>query len=407
MVLLVAAVIGGQPAEPVSRIVVRDGRFIEAPTERPWRPRGFNYIRLRRLNEQGVLWHDTFNPATYDAARAEAALTEMGRAGFNAVRVFVDHTAGTGVAAPEGREGLSDAYIDNVADFLRRARTHGLRVVFALCWTPDNVRYRRMAYATPRLVEGENSPWFNAGYVRARATYLADFARAIRARDPALLASVLSLETENEVHMIATAPPFSQTTGTFAFRGKRYDLACEEDLQRLADDAAIATTNALVDAVRRVDRRLLVSANVFTFRAVGRSGPGKLRTDRTADPRFPVRPLALARSRIDYLSVHFYPMDAGSLEADFASIEMERLREACAKAGMPLIVGETGAFRSAWRTPADAVEAVRRTIPRLLEVGFQGWLYWTYDTDEQNLELWHARYAGAAIFEALKSLPPR
>jgi len=408
--LIAAGALGGAPGEPQpsARIAVRNGRFVESATGRPWHPRGFNLIRLRRTGPQaGALWHDTFNPATYDGPRASAAFAEMARAGFNTVRVFVDHSAGAGCAAPEGMEGLSTPYMDNVADLLRRARAHGIRVTFALCWTPDNARYRRMAEAPPRLVEGANAPWFNPGHVRARAQYLADFARAIKTRDPSLLVCVLSVETENEVHMIATAPPFSLTQGLFAFGGQHYDLGSEQDLQRLADDAAIAATNACVAAVRRVDRNLLVSANVFTFRAVGRSGPARLRTDKTPDPRFPIRALALARSRVDYVDLHFYPMDTTSLEGDLASVEMDALRVACEKTGKPLIVGETGAFRFAWKTPSEAVELMRRTIPRLLQAGFCGWLYWTYDTDEQNDQLWHARDAGAAVFHALSELPPR
>ena len=91
LILCTAAVVFA--VEPLERIVVRDGQFVEKASGKRYRPRGVNYIRLRPK------WHGTFAPGRYDAARAERMLADLQRNGLNAVRVFIDPAGGDGVVA--------------------------------------------------------------------------------------------------------------------------------------------------------------------------------------------------------------------------------------------------------------------------------------------------------------------
>jgi hypothetical protein len=388
----------GQPSRdaPLPRVVVRGGRFVQRDANQPFAPLGFNYIRLRPK------WHGTFAPQRYDARRAEAMLADLRRGGFNVVRVFIDPDAKEGIVAGPSAEGLSAAYLGHFLDFLGRARHHGVYVVPSLLALPACKPYNRIVGRDRARFGHGNEMYFDERFIRAKARYCADFAAAIKAQDPDLLSAVFAYELDNETHFFAHGQPFSPATGTYEWGGRKYDRSSNDDLQRLADEAVVGWADACADAVRTVDPDAMVSVNVFTFRAVGRSGPGALIGAKTKDRRFPARPLALARTKLSYLDIHFYPFAKDTLDRDLASIEFEQLAQACKQAGKPLIMGEFGAFKKPYPTLAEAAAAMKHHLQRVRSLGFVGFLYWTYDTDEQPL-LWNAREGKGEILDALRA----
>ena len=388
-----AAVPGRNRALP--RIGVRDGRFVQRRTNRPFAPVGLNYIRLRPK------WHGTFAPKRYDAQRADAMLAELARGGLNVVRVFIDPAAKEGIVEAPHAEGLAKPYLACFLDFLDRARRRGVHVIPSLLMLPACKPYNEILGRDRRRFGHGNEMYFDERFVRAKARYCADFVAAIKAADPSLLSAVFAYELDNETHFLAHGEPFSRTEGTYVRGGRTYDLASAEDLQRLADDAVVHWADACVEAIGKVDSDAMVSVNVFTFRAVGRSGPGALRRDVTKDRRFPARPLALTRSKLSYLDIHFYPFRDETLAGDLRSIEFEKLAAACARRKMPLIMGEFGAFKKAYPTLPEACAAMRRHLRRVRKLGFAGFLYWTYDTDEQPY-LWNARSGKGEILDVLR-----
>lgn len=387
----------GPRKEAMPRIGVRHGRFFNRATGETFHPRGFNYIRLDP--ERG--WHSTFGPGWYDAQRAGAMFRDLAANGYNVVRVFIDFMPKRGTVADRQAQTLSKAYMDNVLDFLKRARACGIYVIPTLVHFPDAPRYRALTGPPPKQAAGQNLKYLHPGAVRAKALYMADFARAIKAHDPALLTTVLAFELENETHFIADVPPFSLTQGMFQlYSGKQYRLDDPAGKQQLADDAVALWADQCRNAVRQVDPEALVTANVFTFRAVGRSGPARLDRDKTHDRRFPARPLALAASTVDYIDIHFYPMDETTLPRDLRSIEFEALKARLKATGQPLIMGEFGAFKHAYKTLGQAAGAMTGHWTNIQEKGFQGFIYWTYDCDEQ-VRLWNGKSGSGQIFKAL------
>lgn len=400
--LITCGVDAAKQPVPLPRIAVRSGRFVNTETGKVFNPRGFNYIRLRMAEKGGhrYLWHDTLNAASYSPERSERMFADVSARGFNLVRIFLDHEAGPGFVEHAGADRLSPGYLRSFLDFLSRARAHRVYVIPCFCYLPDRVSYR--AGAAPEHVGGGNQQYLHPGYVRSRARYMADVCAAIKEHDPGLLSTVLAYEIENESHFMATEPPFSLSSGTIRWGGKSYDAASDDDLQRLADDGIIRAINTALTELRKVDRLAMVGASAFTFRAVGRSGPAKFKTDKTQDPRFPARPLAMARSRAAYVDVHFYPVSEGTLDADYKSIEWPELKAACVKAGKPMIVGEIGAFKFAYPDISTAAEAMASTLRRLQKDGWAGFLYWTYDNVEQAESLWHALDGQGEIIKALE-----
>jgi len=389
-------------AAPLPRICARDGRFVEKRTGRTFHVRGFNYEHYKPP-PMGYL--GTFSPKRYCPNSAEMMLADLAEHGFTIVRVFIDPTSshGEGIVASWDADGLSPAYIANFCDFLSRARRHRIYVLVTLDGLPDCKRYAAIKGKAPPGIEGVNRIFLHRGHIDAYALHIADFARAIRARDATLLSTVFAFQLWNEASYRAAAP-FSKTSGTITpANGKTYDLSSRDDLQRMADDHAVLWANACADAVRQVDPDAMVTVGMFTFGAVGRAGPGQVRPSDAKDKRIPLRPLALTRSKLSFLDIHFYPFGPRTLDRDLRNIEFDKLKVACRKRGMPLVMGEFGAFKSAFATIPEAIDGMVRHVRRVMELGFSGYIYWTYDSHSQHW-LWNAKSGRGEIFEALAKL---
>jgi hypothetical protein len=394
LVLAASASIAGT-AGPLPRICVRDGNFVQRGSNQRFHPRGFHYVRLR---PDGA--HYVFAPSLYDPNRAEAMLADLSRNGFNVVRVFI----GAVETVEDGR--LSPRLMANFCDFLERAERHGVYVIVVVDWVANAKRYNDIIGNTPANVESVQVHYLDQRHIAAKALYLQDFIGAIKGHNPRLLSAVFAYELENESYMDSAYKPFSESSGKFEFMGKSYDMSSAKELQELVDLASARRCNALVKAIHAVDADAMVSCSVYTFNAVGRTGPGALRTDKSPETRFPMRPLAMVKTKLSYIDIHLYSFTEEGLERDLRSIEWTKLRPACKKAGKPLFVGECGAFKSQIPTLAEAADAMTRHIGRVMDKGFAGYCYWTYDCDEQT-DLYNAKMGGGEIFRALVELNTR
>lgn len=380
-----------QSAAP--RIVVQSGRFVEERSGKIFVPRGFNYTRLGGTQA----YHVVFSPLRYDKMRAERMFSDSAKHDFNVVRVF----AGAGFLDAGDANGVTPQFFENALDFLRRARRHNVRVIFTLDWIPPGKRYSDISKPEPDDLKYVSLLYLNPPHIKAKARFFRDFISFIKARDANLLSSVFSWELENEAFLDVNAPPFSRTSGSWTYAGKTYDLSRDEDLQAIADLGTQQWANTLADAIRAEDPKALVSASVFTFAAVGRSGPNKLRQDKTPDTRFPLRARVLAQTRISYLDIHLYALDEAGLARDLESIEWPETLAECRRTGKPLMMGEFGAFRGGHANASVAAPAIRAHLRRVAKLGFSGFLMWTYDTHEQR-ELFNAKSEGDVLFNAFK-----
>jgi len=253
------------------------------------------------------------------------------------------------------------------------------------------------------MVTSPNELYFRPGAAETRAALLSEVVKAIKKHDSKLLPVVLAYEPQNELCYFTNSEPLSLAKGRFRYEGRTYDLSSDTQLQRLIDDVSIHWCNTSVRAVKAVDPRALVSINVFTYKAVGRSGPNGLRTDTTRDKRVPARPLALAKSQASYLDIHLYPHGPNSMQPDLKSIEFDAVRLACRQRGKPLLMGEFGAFKHSYPSVEKACDAMVRHVKEARDSGFVGYMYWTYDSDEQP-RIWNAKEADGKILKALAGI---
>ncbi len=69
-------------------------------------------------------------------------------------------------------------------------------------------------------------------------------------------------------------------------------------------------------------------------------------------------------------------------------------------AAKPVLIGEMGVFRSPVNTAGDALRDLVAWQQQSCAYGIDGWLLWTWDTDEQP-ELWNALSSGGVIEQGL------
>ncbi len=365
-------------------IMIRQGVFVTRSTGKEFVPRGFNYIRLFPQRS-----HNTFDPEHYNAGAVDAELQRWQADGFTVVRVFLNAAAHVpGTLAKSGERGLVPAYVANVADFLDRARRHGITVMLCTESFPNVAPYTDGVRSPDPAVSLPNAEYMDAGRIGAKALFLKDLIRGLRAAKPSCLRAVFSYDIQNEL-CFQVSPPFTLESGSVTLaNGRTYQLPAQR--QELADDAAVGFINRVAAAIHDVQPDALVSASVFTYAAVGKDGPGDFRVVQ-ADwkNRVPFRSLALARSKADFVDLHFYAENGAAWERDLRSVEFDQVRQVSRELGKPLLVGEFGAFKGKFPTVESAAAWIGEWSAQFASRGFAGWLYWTYDTSEQP-ELWNA-----------------
>ena len=388
----------------VSPVGIEANRFVLRATGEPFVPRGFNYVRLDLEGKGG---HATFSPFVYDRERMGAVLRHMAEGRFNVVRVFINGFRGRRGTLLETADAtsLSAAYLDNLTDFLLQAREHGILVIPCFEVFPEAGPYRRFLAAKVENVEGWSRHYLHPGYISAKKAYLKDVIRELRRRNPGALSAVFCWDVMNEVCFPLGIKPFSLSQGKVTPASNvAYDLAT--DKERLADDMAVYWVDQMAEAVRAEIPDALINANVFTYHAVGRSGPGDFHQDRAAwKNRYPFRPTALLRSSADVIDIHLYCPNAADLEQDLRSIEYEQLTTSLKEhPGKALLVGEFGVFKRRHADLGPAAAWMSDLARRLPGLGFRGWVYWTYDTGSQA-RLWNAMSERGVIFRALADVP--
>jgi hypothetical protein len=400
---LVNVVVTGLPRIHVDRsgatAVFRD------PDGRRFIPRGSSYVRLN-WSEGGH--HSTFQPGLYAPATIETALSTMEHFGYNIVRVFIDHgesSRSTGINGAWTTPGLDPAYMANVSDFLLRATRHHIYVLFALEYLPFNQHYTALMSPYNPGIGGSNTFWLDGPAMQAKKAFVTDLVDGFATRlGPGLLSTVFAYELESEMFYEGNRLPFSSVTGTVTpADGMTYSLADPVEREAAADHNMVYFANLLTDAIKARDPDAMSTIGAFTYHAVGKSGPAGLPVPGVAeDQRFPVRISVLAAdSRLDFIDLHTYPLGPGyTLADDLASSEWSAL-----PASSPVLMGEFGAFEMFYPDVNAAAVLMRDHQIEAWNRGFAGFLFWTYDCDDQAWpQLWTLMDANGAINQVLAPL---
>lgn len=337
------------------------GEFYDRQTGEKFVPRGYNYVRLSPINgTSGQPWEETLNPGFYDPVLAEEALRQMHTDGYNVVRVVVD-CCRPGSNIGSARDGISAAYLDNVIDFLNRAKTHDIFVILVLHLTPAEGPYNERWYSYPKTVfDALNLIYLTPGGLDAKAWYDQDFIRALIQRE-APLDAILAYDLTDGLYFDTGYPPFTLQRGQVTTaNGETYDMAKPEDRQRMMEESLVSWIDQQRAAILEVDPTALVTQSVWVFRPDSR----------------PTQPEAVWRSTADFVDLQVF-VGLGRDWSDYERLfdEVER----AANRGMdekPVVIGKLGAV--GYASGPSAARALVQWQSASCQHGVDGWLLADY-----------------------------
>ena len=387
------------PPPPEHPIAVRlsggAGEFYDRRTGARFVPRGNNY--LRRANQQLpdgriVFRGSTFIAGLYDPGGMEAALETMHADGYNAVRVILDDACRRGCLGNFGTGGLSPTYLDNVTDFLRRAKANDIYVMLTNEGNvPAGTTWEAIVHQECCAVfAGTNLYYLTTGGITGTQQFWQAFLRGLLMRR-APLDIVLGYSLVNEGYFESDKSPLAQTSGTVTTaNGRTYDLGNPADRQRMMDENLVNFADHVRTAIREVDPTALVAMGFFW--------PQSPNPARGGDPRLIRTGPVIHDSALDYVDLHLYPGLELSFQEYTENFELTRLT------AKPIVLGEYGAFKFSSPTASGAASNLVDWQQESCSYGFDGWLLWTWDTTDEapgEAELWTAVDEGGVIEHAL------
>lgn len=408
--VVVPAKVSPPSATSVSRIGIsqRDGHaeFVELATGKIFHPVGMNYVPLRHGDHAAFEAATSVGEGFYDPLEAETMFRLLRENGYNTVRVFLAgrKPKNPGLSGEPDTVGIYTPYLDNLADFLRRASANGIHVIFNFC----DADLPRNRYFREKLGEEDGSEnFFRSAGILAYQEMVGSTLAYLKAKNPDLLKTILGVQFNNEICAKLTRWPFSVNGPASTANGKTYDMTAPEERVRCYEEGLEFFYSKVCGTVKAVDPGLLTCEGTFVAAAVGRdhrSGaaafdPANLAKgfawEKDCGLRVPPPLPLLAKSPLDFVDVHLYP--SGKL-AEFDQgiedlLESSRFQDAVA-AGLctkkPAILGEFGAFKS--HVANDTGDGLTGGMRRWSEVrrlacgkyGFVGYLGWSLETFEQT-----------------------
>jgi hypothetical protein len=404
----------GLPLAPVttfSRIGIKTlaGRaeFVELATGRIFHPMGMNYIPLRNGDHAAFEAASSVGPGFYDPLDAEAMFSLLRKDGYNTVRVFLSpgrNPKNPGMSGERDTVGIYAAYLDNVADFLKKSAADGIHVIFNFgdvnLPVNDFFREKTDEAAGNKIIFTTNGIFAYQAVVSSTLAYL-------KAKNPDLLKVILAVQFNNEVHAQLTHWPFDVAGPVTTANGKTYDMNNPVGRCHCYEDGLKFYYQQVCAAVKKVDPALLTCDSVFVAAAVGRdykSGNDVFDPDKIADGfgwekeaglRVPPSLDLLARSPLNFVDIHLYPSGAlTNFDNEIRDLLVSSQYLEAIASGLcstkPIVLGEFGAFKKDVKN-ADGDELINgakrwRTVRNVAcrQYGFVGYMGWAFDTFEQT-----------------------
>lgn len=371
------------------RVVNGAGEFYDKVTGLRFVPRGSNFIRVApqvASNGQVMEYHSLFNIGRYAKDDVESALSRMQASGYNVVRVFLNQLAS---GNPAG--GLSEAYLDNVADLIRRAASHGIYVIVVADFVPVTPEYMNLYGAAwgSSFDDFWNITFLSPAGIEAHQKFWLAFITGLQGRNVPL-ASVFSWQLTNEGAFSSDFKPLTLTSGRIvAANGVTYDMAAPSSKQAMIEDSVVYWNDTLRATILSIDPEALVS-NSFLV-------PQTPNPDRQGDPRLSSTRPAILTSKLDFVDLHPYPgwvLDLPQYAQNYGFTAPTR---------KPVIMGEFGAQTSSYPTLSSAATTLQAWQVESCGFGFSGWLMWTWDLEQMpdGSRFWSVRSGDGAIDEAL------
>lgn len=357
---------------PTPVLATQDHAFVVRATSEPIPIMGFNLIRLEERAPHQYN-HVTFYPHVYDPVEIAATLAKIKSAGFNTVRVFINHQG----FANQPSGGIEGPYLNNIADFVRQCAEQRLIAYLTLPdWIPPGIAKYAPRDRLPPEFEGIMQVFLREAYQNAHNRFIGDLVRGllVEAGD-AMAWTLLSVANEYAIPILS---PLTLDSGIVETAVGTFDLSEPGIRRKMIEANLIAKLDNKIATVRKAYPKAIIGVGSFTYAAVNRSGPEDVDPKQASwMNRYLLDPQIVLRSDIDFLSWQLNE-DAKTVDVLFNSMNPDGIRHGGATK-KPLVVSEFHVSSSADAQQAEA--SLRRQLDYFSQQGLAGALYWTYDDE--------------------------
>jgi hypothetical protein len=358
-------------------IDLADGGFLDTRTGQPFVPVGVNLLRKVGGGGGDRLF------ALYDPVWVDGQLETIASMGFNTVRFFLDMC----MECTATSDGIRDDYLDDLADLLTGLERHGLVALPTSNDIPDPGFSERLPCCEP-FGGYRNSLYLSAEGHQIAVEYWTALLNGLAQRR-APTHHVLGWQLANEQFVLRDVPPIDLTSGSVTTAdGVTYDLSDEGDVREMVAANLRIYISTVGESIRTADEGALVTMGFFSA-----DDPAAGRT--ATDNRWVVPDQIIDDSTLDFVDLHAYPGLGGTWDAIGAAYGLGD-----DEPEVPIILGEFGAFKDAYRTPDEAAAAMARWQAESCALGFAGWLLWFWGaaTDDEVITAdVHQRAVAAAV----------
>lgn len=365
------------------RVVDGVGEFYDRITNEKFVPRGNNYIRLdsQPTGDGGSqIYHSVFDPDLYDPQELETAFEEMHALGYNTVRVFISqNTIGTSA-------GLNETYMENIVDFLEKAKENDLYVIFTQDWLPGGKYGRVLGRDCCEEFNMNNIHFLSSAGLEANTLYFQDFVHYLIDHN-ASLDMIFSYQLRNEMFFDMDFSPFSLSSGLITGLNRQsYDMSNPDDKKRMINENMVIWMDTIRAAILELDPTALVSIGFFW--------PQEPNPARIGDPRYVNTSSAIWESKLDFIDLHAYPASELTIDQYVENFGINGMEE------KPIIMGEFGVSTHEVPSVDRAAQTLMNWQVDSCQFGFDGWFLWTWDIHENN-DFYSAKSDQGQISEAL------
>ncbi len=355
----------------VHRIGIRtvDGKagFYDKITDETFIPRGNNYVELRTDPMNVYLVSSLFSTSYHDPVDIAYDFERMQALGYNTARIFVDLCVLPDcIGSISG--GLRDDYMDNVVELLELAKRYGIYALLTANWLPNYGGYLDAHEPCRPDFDHGNCLLLSEPGVAAYVRFFQDFVQGLLDRN-APLDIILGYQLRNEVSFENNQPPLNLTSGIVTTaNGKTYDMSSTNQKEDMVNEGLIFWANTVRSAILELDPTALVTAGFFAPNIPHEWRPGDWRLVRTRS--------VLRDSDLDFLDFHPYPGVGLTMQQQAENYGMIDYHE------KPIVLGELGAFRNSYDSPAQGAQALLSWQAEACEVGFDGFMLWYWDAQD-------------------------
>jgi len=333
------------------------GEFYDKQTNEKFIPRGANYVFVPMGNSHTNL---LLRVGTYDPDRTRKDFATLASLGYNTVRVFLDQcNKGVGCIGDDDNSGLNPKYLDNIADMMSAGKETGIFILFTSNDLPDQGGYAEEAnFGSGGNFAGyRNSYYLRPHAITATRRYWSDLLTGLVERNAAFDA-VLGWQLLNEQWMFRDQPPLSLTSGIVETATGSYDMSDSSQKTQMVSDGIIYYIEQMKEEILLHDPTALVTMGFFA--------------PEIAAPDWYVETASLLeKSDLDFFDFHAYP-GGPSLQEHVEHFGMMGYE------AKPILMGEYGAFHHIYSEIDSAARILTTWVADSCQVGFDGWLYWTY-----------------------------